>query len=307
MLARALINCPSIYNKSAMQNFRKMKNFTLLIFAIIFGAALVVSETADSYDAAVFEAQKKLNELGYDAGKPDGIWGKKTAEAAMSFQRENGLPETGLLDALTKYRLNTKTLPAQISLSEAVRLDDIPQIKALLDVDADVNVTDELGETPLHIAAVRGYLQAASMLIAKGANVNAGDVRGLTPIHAAAWAGNNEIVEMLIDKGADINARDEDSVTPLHAAALAGRNETVALLIARGANVNVKNDEGMTPLHAAALAGDRETVALLIAKGANVNARNKDGITPLQTASQKGDSDIVQLLRRHMHQERKDN
>ncbi|UCD81642.1 MAG: ankyrin repeat domain-containing protein [Desulfobacterales bacterium] len=284
-----------------------MKTFTLIILVTLLGAGLWSVEKAESNDDTVYEAQKKLNELGYDAGKPDGIWGKKTVEAVKSFQRDDGLPETGQLDALTIYRLNAQEPPAPMSLSEAVGLNDVSEIEALLDAGADVNTTDELGETPLHIAAVRGYSQAASLLIAEGADINAGDVRGLTPVHAAAWGGNNEIVTMLVDKGADISARDEEGVTPLHAAALAGRNETVALLIARGANVNVKNDEGMTPLHAAALAGDRETVVLLIARGANVNARNKDGLTPLHTASQKGDQDIVQLLRQHMNQKRKDN
>jgi ankyrin repeat protein len=284
-----------------------MRKFTLFILLIILGTALLVFETADAYDGTVFEAQKKLNELGYDAGKPDGVWGKKTAEAVKSFQHDDGLPESGQLDELTQFRLNAKEPPVKLSLGEAVKLNDIARIKALLEAGADVNGADELGEKPLHIAAVRGYLQAASMLIAKGADVNGGDGRGLTPLHAAAWAGNNEVVALLIDKGADINAGDEDGVTPLHAAALAGRNETVALLIARGADVNVKNAEGMTPLHAAALAGDKETAALLIAAGADVNARNNNGVTPLHTASQKGDQDIVQLLRQYLHQKRDDN
>jgi ankyrin repeat protein len=283
-----------------------MRKFTLPILLILAAMALLVIETAHAYDAAVFEAQKKLNELGYDAGKPDGVWGKKTSEAVKSFQHDDGLPESGQLDELTKFRLNAKEPPVKLSLGEAVKLNDIARIKALLEAGTDVNVADELGEKPLHIAAVRGYLQAASMLIAQGADVNGGDGRGLTPLHAAAWSGNKEVVALLIDKGADINAGDEDGVTPLHAAALAGRSDTVALLIARGADVNVKNAEGMTPLHAAALAGDRETVALLIAAGADVNARNNNGVTPLHTASQKGAHDIVQLLRQHIHQKQND-
>ena len=283
-----------------------MRNFGLLILVFICGVGLLGIETAVSYEDTVFKAQKKLNELGYDAGKPDGIWGKKTTEAVKSFQTDNGLPATGQLDGLTIFRLNAKAPPAKLSLSEAVRLNDIPRIKALLEDGADVNATDELGECPLHIAAVRGYLQAATMLVAKGADVNAGDVRGLTPLHAAAWSGSNEIVALLIDRGADINARDEDGVTPLHAAALAGRNGTAALLISKGADVNVKNEEGMTPLHAAVLAGDRDTVALLIAEGADVNARNKSGLTPLSTASEKDEQEIVQLLQRKMNQKRDD-
>jgi ankyrin repeat protein len=305
--AWARINCPGILNNSAMHNFRQLRNFWIIILVIICGAGLLGIETAVSYDDAVYKAQKKLNELGYDAGKPDGVWGKKTAEAVKSFQHDDGLPESGQLDELTQFRLNAKEPPVKLSLGEAVKINDIARIKALLEAGADVNVADELGEKPLHIAAVRGYLQAASMLIAKGADVNGGDGRGLTPLHAAAWSGNNEVVALLIDKGADINAGDEDGVTPLHAAALAGRNETVALLIARGADVNVKNAEGMTPLHAAALASDKETAALLIAAGADVNARNNNGVTPLHTASQKGDQDIVQLLRQYLHQKRDDN
>ncbi|MEJ2166933.1 MAG: ankyrin repeat domain-containing protein [Desulfobacterales bacterium] len=283
-----------------------MRNLALLILVIICGSALLGIETASARDDAVYEAQKKLNELGYDAGKPDGIWGNKTAEAVKSFQADNGLPTSGRLDPLTAFRLNAKEPPPKLSLSEAVKLNDIPRVKALLDTGADVNATDEIGECLLHIAAVRGYLQTASMLIDKGADVNAGDVRGLTPLHAAAWSGNNEIVSLLIDKGADINARDEDGVTPLHAAAVAGRNETAALLIAKGADVNVKNEEGMTPLHAAALYGHREMVLLLIAEGADVSAKNKSGLMPLDTASQKNDQEIVQLLRQYMNQKRVD-
>ena len=43
----------------------------------------------------VSRAQALLNKLGYDAGAPDGLMGARTREAIKSFERKNGLDETG--------------------------------------------------------------------------------------------------------------------------------------------------------------------------------------------------------------------
>jgi ankyrin repeat protein len=272
---------------------------TAILVIIILSGLLLFVETAESYDSLVYWVQDKLKALGYDPGRPDGILGKKTKTAVRNFQRDNGLPETGKLDEQTKAKLSILKPNSQMSLNEAVKTNNIDKIKALLVSGADVNGRDRLGETPLHLAAVRGYKETSQLLIAKGADVNAGDKRGLTPLHAAAWMGHKEIVTMLINAGANVNVRDQGGVAALHTAALAGRKETVALLIAKGAAINVKNEDGVTPLHAAALAGHKETVALLIARGADIDAKNKDGLTPLDAASQKGDRAIVEMLRTH--------
>jgi len=280
-----------------------MKNIIIAISVIIACAGFFWSQTADASDPVIFEAQKKLEELGYEPGKPDGIRGRKTVTAIRLFQEDSGLPATGRLDAQTKATLNAQRLPSQYSLNEAVRINDIVLVKALIDAGNDVNEGDELGETPLHDAVVRDYGEISFLLIENGADVNAPDVRGLTPVHAAAWGGYGDMVDLLISNGADINARDKDGVTPLHTAALAGRPETVATLIAKGADVNAKTKKNLTPLHAAALGGDRETAALLIDKGADINARSIDGLTPLQTASQKNHSEVVELLRKSQPQD----
>ena len=280
-----------------------MKNTLLSLSVIIAITVFFQTGTIEAYDQSLFEAQKKLEELGYDPGTPDGIRGRKTVKAIKRFQEDSGLPATGRLDTQTEEKLHTQNLPTQFSLNEAVLLNDIVLIQGLIDAGADLNARDKLGETPLHIAVVRGYREIASLLIERGAEINAKDVRGLTPLHAAAWRGYRGAVDLLIDKGADINARDKDAVTPLHTAALAGRKETVALLIEKGADVNAKNKNDLTPLHAAALAGDEETVAFLISKGADQNIRSKEGLTPLQLASQKNQLAVVELLRRHQPQE----
>jgi membrane-bound lytic murein transglycosylase B len=47
------------------------------------------------------QVQQKLNEMGYDAGKVDGIWGPNTQAAVRSFQHAKGLQATGTLDEQT--------------------------------------------------------------------------------------------------------------------------------------------------------------------------------------------------------------
>lgn len=279
-----------------------MIKITTAILVILFSASLLAIEYAESKDQDVYEVQKKLEELGYDPGSTDGIWGKKTTSALKRFQRDNGLPETGQLDEQTRAKLISKKAPSQFSFNEAIKRDDYLTVEALIGAGSDVNAKDKSGETPLHLAAVRGYPDITSLLITEGANVNARDGRELTPLHAAAWGGHKETVALLIDKGAYINAIDENGLTPLHVSALTGSNETIVLLIDNGAEINARNKDGMTPLHVAAFVGQKEAAELLIDKGADVNAKNKEGVTPLQMASQKGHQPIIELLRTYRNQ-----
>lgn len=274
-----------------------MKNIRIAILVILC-ASLVWAEIADSNNHDVSQVQKKLKELGYDPGAPDGIWGKKTTNALKRFQEDSGLPVTGRLDEKTREKLITKKRPSLVSFIEAIKKNDIMTVKALVEAGADINAKDKSGEAPLHIAAVRGYRQITSLLIAEGADINTRDARKLTPLHAAAWGDHKETVALLIAKGANINARDEDGVTPLHVSALSGGHKTMALLINKGADINARNKYGMTPLHAAALAGQKEAAKLLIDKGADVNAKNNEGVTPLQVASHEGHQSIVELLQK---------
>lgn len=51
--------------------------------------------------------QQHLTNLGYKLGKIDGKFGNLTSSAVLSFQSENGLPTTGIVDEVTKTALNT--------------------------------------------------------------------------------------------------------------------------------------------------------------------------------------------------------
>lgn len=51
---------------------------------------------------SVADAQRRLNQLGYNVGTPDGSIGPRTASGLRAFQRDNGLNPSGRLDAATR-------------------------------------------------------------------------------------------------------------------------------------------------------------------------------------------------------------
>ncbi|SFQ17989.1 Putative peptidoglycan binding domain-containing protein, partial [Pseudomonas borbori] len=52
-----------------------------------------------SPDATIQAVQRRLNELDYDAGTADGLFGNKTQSAILAFQRDNGLIADGSVSA----------------------------------------------------------------------------------------------------------------------------------------------------------------------------------------------------------------
>ena len=69
------------------------------------GPALASSRHAP--DAMVQVIQRKLNELGYNAGIPDGVMGKRTRSAIMAFQQDKGVAATGVANQALLLWLET--------------------------------------------------------------------------------------------------------------------------------------------------------------------------------------------------------
>src|SRR5689334_599203 len=69
--------------------------------------AAAVQVAASSYDLAysVRNVQQLLNQLGYDAGTPDGSMGFKTHTAIRAFQKDANLPISGEVSPALFQRL----------------------------------------------------------------------------------------------------------------------------------------------------------------------------------------------------------
>ncbi len=106
-----------------------------------------------------------------------------------------------------------------------------------------VDAPNALGETALMIAALKGHLDWAQRLVAKGAAINR---EGWTPLHYAASGGGVDVVRWLVEQGAAIDASSPNRSTPLMMAARYGASESVDWLLARGADTRPRNDRGLT-------------------------------------------------------------
>ena len=85
----------------------------------------------------------------------------------------------------------------------AVENGDLEQVKEALGKGADVDVTDNIGQTALMAASRKGHKAMVKLLLDKGADVNAKTkMYGWTALKAAAMEGHEEIVEVLKKHGA---------------------------------------------------------------------------------------------------------
>jgi ankyrin repeat protein len=243
--------------------------------------------------------------------------------------------------------VNVQNDEGQTPLHVACQVGDQDVTQLLLGQDADTEVQDNSQSTPLLLALEHwerwrnGTLKAvAKLFIESGANVNVRNNKGRTPLHIACQIGSHDVVRLLQDQdadievvesshwallfrplkeehwsigafvtklliefGANVNVRNNNGQTPLHLACQVGSHDVVQLLLGRGADMEVQDDSHSTPLlvaleHGARLTGGafKAVAKLLVESGANVNIRNNRDQTPLHLACEHGYHDVVRLL-----------
>src|SRR5580704_6847864 len=166
-------------------------------------------------------------------------------------------------------------------VAEAVKQQDQPALRHLLEAKADVNSPLPDGTTALHWAVENDDPATVDLLLKSGANPNAPDRYGITPLYYAATNGNAAIVRKLLEGAANPNATDKYGDTALMAASRSGNAETVALLLGHDASVNARDKSTeQTALMWAARSNHPEAAQVLLEHGAEVNARTRTGQAP---------------------------
>ncbi|KAL2733845.1 nuclear factor NF-kappa-B p100 subunit isoform X1 [Vespula squamosa] len=154
-------------------------------------------------------------------------------------------------------------------------------IKALLTLGADPSICDDHGFSPLHTAVKIPNAGACVdvLLSNKLINIESYNDLGWTPLQLAAEAGSYDAVCSLVRAGANVNNMDKSyGRTVLHIAVEGGHKEIVEFLLRNSdIDINKSNFSGNTALHTAvAYSGTRakELCKLLMQYGADPHIQN---------------------------------
>lgn len=179
----------------------------------------------------------------------------------VAVKRNDGRTVTALVER--GFDPNTRDPQGQVALIMALQNEDLAVAEALMArPDTQLGLVNNVGESALMMAALRGQLDWCKRLLERGAPVNQ---TGWSPLHYAATGPEPKIVQLLLDRGAKVDAESPNRTTPLMMAARYGKEDSVKLLLARGADLKRTNDLNMTAADFASSVG-RESLAAQLNK-----------------------------------------
>ncbi|KAF7556192.1 hypothetical protein G7Z17_g1663 [Cylindrodendrum hubeiense] len=223
----------------------------------------------------------------------------------------------------------------QTPMHVAINHGSLSTLEMLLDHGyGHINRKDNIGSTPLTLAAIQGHERAIRLLLgiqaetwdspcllepsslawagknghdevvklvleASKVHANSKDGSGTTPLAVAARFGHVEVVEFFIQANrVDANSKDNCVSNCLALAARHGHDQVVKLLLGLpGVRSNSKDRHGSTPLSLAAKGGHEKVVKLLLESNSrHVNSRDKHGMSSLSLAAMGGHEEVVKLL-----------
>ncbi|KAG7316460.1 hypothetical protein KOW79_020001 [Hemibagrus wyckioides] len=206
-----------------------------------------------------------------------------------------------LINLFPKEILDIQNNLYQTPLHLAVYLNQVAVVKALVVNGACLELQDQDGNTPLHVACEHGRFECANEMIRQASPSMLTPVfetqnwRGLTCLHVATLHKHHRIMKLLMRKGVDLNLQEGTSgKTALHMAVELHDVDAVTLLLTKGANVDAAMLNGCTALHLAVGRQDAAITSHLCQAGADKMIRNIEDETALDLAD--GNDDILALL-----------
>ena len=162
------------------------------------------------------------------------------------------------------------------------------QLAGLLSNDIIVNAINHAPQATL--------VKLVGNLIASKANVNGTNNSGQTPLAAAIAMEQPVVAKYLVDAGALVNQKTNNGSYPVIEATKKGFEHLVLQMVAKGADLNARDSLGRTALFAAVGRGQQRLVQTLIQAGANTRITDGNGINPVVLAESRNLKSIKSML-----------
>lgn len=178
----------------------------------------------------------------------------------------------------------------------AARGDEVA-LKTLIQYDADVNLPDGQGNTPLHHAR---DATCVDILLEAGADTTVRNTFGHTSLHMVCrGTGSLPLLKRLVVAGVDVNATDCSGETVLATATFNKHVDCAFHLIKSGADLNITNGSHHAPIHLALMSDVPAIVLLLLTEGAEYKRANLCGRTILHYAAGVVSAETIEILKAH--------
>jgi ankyrin repeat protein len=188
------------------------------------------------------------------------------------------------IDLCQRYR----SYAGNTVIHQAAELGRLAILKYLIEKrNGDVNLTNELKEPPLFLAARNKHFHVVRYLVEeRKANLTALDDNERTILHIAVDNDDLTLMKYVLDErkaNLDVDRKGKFGITLVQRAADLNRLEVLVYLVdKKHADINTVNDWGESPLHSAARENYYEVCKYLVEHGANTQTKDRRGRHPIQ-------------------------
>ena len=185
-----------------------------------------------------------------------------------------GGSDTEIPKLLVKVMFDKRGRDGNTPLHTACNNEDMALLKIITECSlkcSDLNISNDNGDTALHLACKTGNLKLVTLLLRMESSsihidINSKDKCGDSPLHIACRKRSSKICMLLIRSKVhcDINAKDASGNTPFHLACQFGLLKLCEELIDKNVDINAKNNIGDSPLIVTCRHSHFEVIKLLI-------------------------------------------
>jgi ankyrin repeat protein len=215
----------------------------------------------------------------------------------------------GIFLQIDKKKNQNELITKHYYLIEATKNDDVNYIKDYFDKDMTVNVNEKLeygypGNNIVHEIVMNDALTCFEYIITLNLDLSMSNKDGNTPLHLACLKGNYDMVNKFLKLGGSVSCGNNVGDTPLHCASRSGSYNSAIIIIDNGGSSSIitKNNYGETPLHTN-VAGNKKNfklVELLVGNGADVHNIDKYKNTILKTLANQDKSISSEEIRTYL-------